>query len=77
MNNFLRRLTYWSELKMLARVLGLRGILRDQYFRWSLPADVKPQAIVDFLHSIGFASPFRHISRPGAQTGNLSAQELV
>ncbi|MGB0036224.1 MAG: FkbM family methyltransferase [Candidatus Acidiferrales bacterium] len=39
MNTFLRRLTYRSELKMMARVLGLRRILREQYFRWARPAD--------------------------------------
>lgn len=39
MNSFLRRLTYSSELKTLARVLRLRSILRNQYFLWSRPAD--------------------------------------
>lgn len=58
-NTFLRRLTYRTELKMIARVLGLRRILRDQYFRWTQPAD----GILTF--GVGRIAGRFHVRTPG------------
>ena len=59
MNTFLRRMTYRPELKMLARVFGLRNILRDQYFRWTRPAD----GVLTF--GVGRVAGRFHVGTPG------------
>ncbi len=59
MNTFLRRLTYRRELKALARVLGLRRILRDRYYRWSRP----PDGILEF--GIGEITGRFYVRTPG------------
>jgi len=53
---FRRRLTYRREVIAGARSLGLRSILRKWYYWWArLPADVRPEMVVDLLRSVGFS----------------------